>query len=117
MTIRLLALFLVIVAGYVGWWSITYGQSLWLVVVFVALIAAVGLALRRRWSQYLWYLIALGASVLWIVTLVRVVITGWPYHDVVSSVISLVPGLLLLTVCIFGSIAVRRHFREGANAL
>jgi hypothetical protein len=116
-TIRLLAVFLVIVAGYVGWWSITSGQLLWLVAASVALVGAVGLALRRRWSQYLWYLIALSASVLWVVTVVRIAMSGWPHNDVVSSVISLVPGLLLLTVCIFGSIAVRRHFRERANAL
>jgi hypothetical protein len=116
-TIRLLAVFLVIIAGYVGWWSITSGQLLWLVLASVALVAAVGLALSKRWSQYLWYAIALGASVLWVVTVVRIAIAGWPYPDVVSSLISLVPGLLLLTVCIFGSIAVRRHFRQRANAL
>jgi hypothetical protein len=115
--IRLLSGFLVIVAGYVAWWSVTSAAFLWLSVAAVALVAAVGLLMRKRWAQYLWYLIAGAASVLWLATVARVAISGWPYQDVTSSVISLIPGLLLLAVCVFGSIAVWRHFRKGANAL
>ena len=115
--IRLLAAFLIVVSGYVGWWSVVSAQWLWLVVAFAPLLVAIGVVLRRPWSEYLWYLIALSASVWWIVTVIRVAVTGWPYHDALSSVISLVPGVLLLMVCLFGSIAVRQHFRERENAL
>jgi len=116
-SVRILAAFLVIVAGYVAWWSISSAEFLWLVAAGLALVAAVGLFMRKRWGQYLWYLIALTTAVLWVVTVVRVAISGWPYDDFASSVISLIPGLLLLTVCIFGSIAVTRQFRGGTNAL
>ena len=117
MAIQLLSIFLLIVAGYVGWWSITYAQLLWLPVAAVALIGSVGLFLHRRWAQYLWYVIALTASVLLLVTAVRIAISDWPYDDLVSFVISLAPGLLLLVVCISGSIAVTRHFRGPTDAL
>ena len=117
MAIRLLAAFLIVVSGCVGWWSVVSAQWLWLVVAFAPLLVAIGVVLRRPWSEYLWYLIALSASVWWIVTVIRVAVSGWPYHDALSSVISLVPGVLLLMVCLFGSIAVRRHFRERENAL
>jgi hypothetical protein len=115
--VRLLALFLVVAAGYIGWWSITADQLLWLIAATVALVGAMGLALGKRWSVYVWYVIALSASALWVVTVVRVAIAGWPYPDAISSVISLAPGVLLLMVWIFGSIAVRKHFRHRDNAL
>ena len=115
--VRALAVLLLLAAAYLGWWSIVYGQYLWLVAAAVAVEAAVGLALRRRWGEYLWYLIALTASVLWLVVVIKVAMSGWPYPDVVSSVISLIPGFALLAVCVFGSIAVARHFKGARNAL
>ena len=117
MPIRLLSALLVLVAGYLTWWSVTYAQFLWLAGAAVALVTAVGLLLHRRWAQYLWYAIALAVSTVWVIVTVHVSITGWPYDDIVSSFISLVPGMLLLALCVFGSIAVRRHFRRGTDAL
>ena len=107
---------LLIVAAYVGWWSIISGALVWLLGSAVALLGAIGLFLRKRWGQYLWYAIALAASVLWIASVIRVAVSGWPYDDLTDSVVSLIPGVLLVTVCVLGSIAVSRHFR-GTNAL
>ena len=115
--VRALAVLLLLTASYLGWWSIAYGQYLWLAAAAVSVAAAFGLILRKRWGAYLWYLIALTASVLWFVVVVQVAISGWPYPDLVSSVISLVPGMALLAVCAFGTIAVARYFRGTRNAL
>ena len=117
MTIKLLASFLLVVSAYVGWWAVSSASLLWLLPAVVSLIAAVGLFLNKRWSEYLWHFIALVASLSWLASVVRVAMSGWHYESVLESFISLIPGLLLVTVCAGGSAVVARHFRGNKNAL
>lgn len=117
MVITLLAGLLLAVAGYLAWWAVSFEQFFWLLPAAIALVAAVGLFLRKRWSQYLWFAIALSASGFWLVSVARSTArAGWLYSDWLSSLISLVPGLFLLALCIAGSIAVYKHFRSEVNA-
>jgi len=117
MIIKLLSAFLLVASAYVGWWAVSSASFLWLLPAVLLLVVAFGLFLRKRWSQYLWYLIALAVSVSWVVSVVRVARSGWPYDNALSSVISLVPGLLLIAVCAGGSAVVANHFRASKNAL
>ena len=117
MVIKLLATFLVVVSAYLGWWAVSAASFLWLLPAVVSLIAAVGLFLSKRWSQYLWHVMALAVSLSWVVSVVRVALSGWPYDSALSSVVSLVPGLLLVAVCAGGSAVVAKHFRGNKNAL
>ena len=117
MTIKLLASFLLVVSAYVGWWAVSSASFLWLLPAVVTLIAGVGLSLRKRWSQYLWHALALVASLSWVASVVRVALSGWPYESALATVISLIPGLLLVTVCAGGSLVVAQHFRGSKNAL
>ena len=80
-------------------------------------VCAAGLFLGKRWGALLWYAIALTVSCAWLVSVVRVALDGWPYPGVLESLISLVPGLLLLLVCVGGSVAVARDFRRARHAL
>jgi hypothetical protein len=116
MTIRLLAAFLLVVSAYLGWWSVSTASLFWFLPATVSLIAAVGLFLSKRWSQYVWHVGALVASLSWVVSIVRVALSGWPYHSTLSSIISLIPGLLLVAVCAGGSAVVANHFRANKNA-
>ena len=111
MTIKLLALFLFVIASYLGWWSISTPAFLWLFPAAISLIAAVGLFWSKRWSQYLWHVIAIIVSLSWVVSIIRLALSGWPYNNTISTVTSLVPGLFLVAVCAGGSAVVTKHFR------
>lgn len=117
MVITFLAAFLLIAAGYVAWWAVAYAAFYWLPVAVFAAVGAAGLFLRKRWAQYFWHLFAGVAMAAWLVKTAEVAVSGWPHEDLLSSVVSLIPGLLLIIVCAGGSIAVARHFRGSANAL
>jgi hypothetical protein len=117
MVIKLLATFLLIVAAYSGWWAVSAAAWFWLLLSMVALIGAIGLYLHKRWAQYFWHGIALVACVWWGASVLQVAISGWPQQSIVSSLISLLPGLLLLTVCIGGSFVIAKHYRRASNAL
>lgn len=117
MAIKLFASFLLVVSAYVGWWAVSAASFLWLLPAVVTLITAVGLLLRKRWSQYLWHTLALVISVSWVVSVVRATLAGWPYNNALATVISLVPGLLLVAVCAGGSVVVAKHFRGSKSAL
>lgn len=117
MIIKLLASFLIVVSAYVGWWAVSAASFLWLLPAVAILIAGVGLFLRKPWSQYLWHALALVASVSWVASVVRVALPGWPYESALATVISLIPGVLLVAVCVGGSLVVAQHFRGSKNAL
>ena len=117
MIITLLAAFLLIVAAYIAWWAVASAAFLWLLASFVAAVAAVGLFLRKRWGEFLWYVVAVAAIAAWALSVAQVALSEWPYHDVLSSLVSLIPGALLLIVFGGGSVAVAKHFRGGRNAL
>lgn len=110
MIVTLLAAFLLLVAGYFAWWAVSYVQLWCLLPAAVALVTGIGLFHRKRWSQYLWFAIALSASAFWLISIVRIALSGWPFSDILESIISLLPGLSLLALCAGGSIAVYKHF-------
>ena len=104
MIIKLLALFLLITSAYFSWWSFYAASFTFLPFALITLITAVGLLLSKRWSQYLWHTLALVVSVWWVIPIVRLMMSGWPDGDVPDTIISLVPGLFLITLCAGGSV-------------
>lgn len=117
MVIKLLATFLLVVSAYLSWWAVSAASFLWLLPSVVTLVAAVGLFLSKRWAQYLWHVMAAVVSLWWVVSVVRVALSGWPHDSAILSAISLAPGLFLVTVCIGGSAVVAKHFGGSKNAL
>ena len=116
MFIKLHTGFLLVVAAYLGWWSLATASFVWLLTSVVLLVVAVGLFLSKRWAQYLWYVMALVASLTWLITIVSLALSGWPQEDALTTIISLVPGLFLVTVCAVGSAIVAKHYRSAKNA-
>jgi hypothetical protein len=114
MIVRLLGLFLLLYAAYLGNSFLqvqAYATGLW---ATWALFCGLGLLLHRKWAAYLWYALALFASGGWIWTVVGVIRSGWPYPDALRSAISLLPGACILAICGLGSLAVAKQFRRPA---
>ena len=78
----------------------------------LSMFAAISLFLRKSWSKYLIYLVALLTSGTWLLAILVIFKDGWPYSTVKESVTSLIPGFLLLTVCICGPIVVYKYFKR-----
>lgn len=115
MIVRVLGSFLLLYAAYLCnsfMHAQTFSTGLWAV---WALICGFGLLLQRKWAAYLWYALALLASASWIWAVVGVIRTGWPYPDVLRSVISLFPGVCILAICGLGSLAVAKQFRRPSR--
>ncbi|WP_041741051.1 hypothetical protein [Collimonas fungivorans] len=113
--IKLISFFLLLIASYFGWWAITYAAVEWWCGTFLLAACAVGLLLRWKAAKYFWNTIALVASLGWLISIVRLVLKGWPTGDYLDTVISLIPGALLLTVCFAGSQAVAAHYRVSGK--
>ena len=95
-----------IIAGYqYGDWSSLIGSGL-------CLVAAVSLWLKKRWSQYLVYIVAALFCGSWLFVLWQVAERGWPYSSISQTVIALIPGLLMVGVAIGSSVVVYRAFKR-----
>jgi hypothetical protein len=117
--LRSIAKWLIVVAlfaygSYTAWLAFTsqYWFLLWTVACYGA---AVGLALSKRWSQYLVYLVAAFTAGGWLYVVATIAVNRWPYPDVLSSVIALAPGMLLVALCVLCSLFVRRLFVAGTK--
>ncbi|MES2932976.1 MAG: hypothetical protein V4805_05755 [Pseudomonadota bacterium] len=116
MIIKILAVLLLFVSGYLGWWAVSNASFLWLLLPFILLVVAGGLFLNWHWVKFLWNVLALSISLWWLISTIRITISGWPYEDVLSSVISLVPGVLLILILAGSSLVIANHFRSKKDA-
>lgn len=88
------------------------GQSYFYAIgAVVTSVAAVGLWLRKPWSQYVVYFFSVTYTIQWLWLLWRAVSANlWPYETMSQTVISLIPGVLLLSFVIALSIIAYRSF-------
>jgi hypothetical protein len=112
MIVKALSIVLLLTACYLCWWAVHYAQPLWYVAALVLMFCGTGLLLKRTWASYLWYAIGAAVSTVWLMTIVRLALNGWPVAERTVTVISLIPGALLLLVCAGGSLAVRRDLKQ-----
>src|SRR5437762_2300801 len=113
MIVRLLGLVVLSYAAYIGLSfasAPTLSAALWGACFFAC---GLGLTFHVRLAAYLWYVLAVVTSASWIWAVIGVTRAGWPYADVLRSVISLIPGLCILAVSGLGSVAVARQFRRS----
>ena len=114
--IRLMFCVLVVVAAYYAWEAIAGGYLVWLAVPVVLLAVAIGLISGKRWGVMLWYVFALTISCGWLVIVVKLALTGWPFDNATESIVSLIPGISLLMFCLLGSIEVHRKLGRRATS-
>jgi hypothetical protein len=80
--------------------------------VVLAFTSAFGLVFSWSWSQYIFYILAFVTAAfcgygIWLVYCIR-----RPHMDVVHTFISLIPGALLVALCLVSSILVFSYFRS-----
>ena len=104
---------LMLYGGYSVWLAHESGYWTYWCWGAVSLSVGIGLALERRWSQYPVYLLAFATLAGWGYATWSVWNQGWPYHDAESTVISLIPGAFLVTLCFAVSWFVFSFFRNN----
>lgn len=89
----------------------------WMTAAFgcAALLTAAGLLRLRRWAKPLAYFFAAALALVWIYTVWQIARHGWPYPDRLGTVLSLIPGALLLILCAGGAWIVHTQYRRHAN--
>jgi hypothetical protein len=108
----LLVALLAIYGAYTSW--LTISMNAWFLIWALPCFgAAIGLALSKPWGRYLVYAVAACTAIGWALYVGFIAIRGWPYHDVERSIISLVPGLLLVLVCVLAIVFVRDLYKHG----
>ena len=108
-------LLVVVLAGYgahMAWLAVTANVwfSLWAV---ACLGGAGGVALFKPWGRYFVYLVATCTALGWLAVVASLAVNGWPYRGMSRTVMSLVPGLLLVAVCVLAIVFVRRMYKDG----
>jgi hypothetical protein len=108
----LLIMALVAYGAYTAW--LAMAANVWFILWAVPCFAgAIGLALGKPWSRYFVYVVAIFTVLGWLAVVGSVAMRGWPYHDVTRSVISLIPGLLLVAACVLAIVFVRGMYKHG----
>lgn len=94
--------------------TVSYPLISWLHVILCAVcaIGSVALWLKRPWSKYIVYTVATLFIVLWGLMIFRVYERGWPYETAIQSVISLAPGILMVSVALSSMVIVHRAFKN-----
>ena len=111
MIVKLLAFLLILGAVHFSRWAAEHSAPVWIAVAVTMAACGIGLLFRHAWARYLWYVLAAGVSGWWMLMTALTVLKGWPVNGIASSLVSLIPGVLLLAVCIGGSLAVRKDYR------
>lgn len=107
-TVALLAVF----AAYGVWTGISQHSWQFGIVAALAIVACVGAARLRPWSQFLVYLLAGGFIAMWVYSIYAANKVGYFYgFSPLKITTSLAPGVLLVLLSVFCSYAVFKQFR------
>ncbi|WP_155888715.1 hypothetical protein [Inquilinus limosus] len=100
----------------VHWLPGSEDPQFWLPMWAICLTLVLGLVLRRLWVLHVLQGIAIFSSVAWTATVVAIAWKGWPYSDLLSSIVSLIPGLAAIAFSWGMFLLVRQSFRRLSQA-
>ena len=108
--IRFLAILLAAFSTYSLWVAQVYGRWGYALFGIIGLVTGVALWLKKPWSQYLAYV--LGALFIgsWMFTVWEVYERGWPYEGTLQTLLSLVPGILMVIIVLGSCFVVGKSF-------
>src|SRR5206468_3820148 len=99
-TLILVIAFLIAIAVTTGIYAFQQESAFFAVIGSLSLASALLLGLRRSAARYPFFVVAGLLAAWWIKTTIDIIKEGWPYMDPISSVISLIPGALLISFCL-----------------
>ena len=116
LSFRIVPLLLGAVGAYYLW--IAFGSGHWTHGAWgtVASFGAVGLLLQQSWPRFIVYALATFLSVGWALGVWQTATSGWPHGSLPDTLVALLPGILLVTVCVGSSSIVFRYFRTARLA-
>jgi hypothetical protein len=113
-TLVLVIAFLIAIGITNGIYAFQQQSLFFAAICLLSLVSGLLLALRRAISRYPFFLLAALIMIWWLRTTLAIIEEGWPYMDPISSVISLIPGVLLISFCVVGSLYVYRISKRPA---
>ena len=117
MAVRVIATVLLCYGAYTLWLVVAY-SSVWFLLWSVPCPAgAVGLALSRRWSQYVYYLVASCTALGWAGFVVIYVAPAWASLELHYIIKLFALGFVLVSFCIWSGTVVYRHFRASGKQI
>jgi hypothetical protein len=108
--IRFLAIVLTAYSTYSLWAAQMYGRWGYALFGVVGLFTAVALWLKKPWSQYLAYVLGALFIGTWMFAVWQVYERGWPYKGTLQTIVSLVPGLLMVFVVLGACFVIWKAF-------
>jgi len=94
-------------------WLIVVSSNNWFSIWVIACFAAAsGLILSKSWSQYLVYILSIATAGGWLYVVIYMAIDDWPYSGAKDTFIALLPGILLVSVCIVFCALVFNFFKR-----
>ena len=108
---KVVAIIFGVYAAYSIWVALGLGSYIPMVGGSLSAIAAIGLWLHKRWSQYIVYVVSALVVAQWLLSVWAFAKEGWPYSSVVQSLIALFPGLCMVGLALGSSVFVFRSFR------
>src|SRR5258708_1982234 len=108
-SVKVVAIILALFAAFFVVTSALAAAYVPMVVSCVGLVGAVGLLSTNPRSRFLVYGASAFVAISWVVPVAQLALSGWPVADLTQSAITLVPGFLLLAICVGCSLLSARY--------
>ena len=97
-------------------WRATFDfQPVAILLAFVAFVGGIGIAFDHKWASYCIYVTTFIAASTWLYFTVAAAIASWPYDRVLFSIVSLIPGMLLIALVATSSLYVYKYFNARSD--
>jgi hypothetical protein len=111
--IQIVAVVLAIYGIYNVWMVAKYGQPLFLLWTATCLLASAGLWMKKPWSRFVVYAVC-SLTILGLLFFVgAMALNGWPYPGLAKTVVALIPGVLVVALCVWFIVVSFRFFRAA----
>ena len=111
--IQLVAVVLAIYGVYNVWMVVRYGQLLFLFWAVACFLAGAGLWLRKPWSRFVVYAVCSLTIFGFLFYVGAMALNGWPYPGLAKTVVALIPGALLVALCVWFMVVTFRFFHAA----